>query len=121
MFSQLIDILCIVFARTLGNNNFPCDCSIAWLWKDYKGRIQILPRNLIGFHKRVRHFAPLRCYKESQGQKTWHSFNEIDLEHCHIEGTIDQGAQISKILTVPANIYLFKINYRNTRKWCFFC
>ena len=95
MFSQLIDILCIVFARTLGNNSFPCDCSIAWLWKDYKGRIQILPRNLIGFHKRVRHFAPLRCYKESQGQKTWHSFNEIDLEHCHIEGTIDQGAQIS--------------------------
>ena len=86
----------IVFSRSLGNNNFPCDCSIAWLWKDYKGRIQILPSNLIGFHKGTKHFTPLRCYKEKQGQKMWHSFNKIDLKHCHIEGTIDQGVKKSK-------------------------
>ena len=26
----------------------------------------------------------------------WHSFNKIDLKHCHIVGTIDQGVKKSK-------------------------
>ncbi|XP_057298098.1 uncharacterized protein LOC130629022 [Hydractinia symbiolongicarpus] len=76
---------------SLGNNMFPCDCSIGWLWKDYKDIYNILPRNLSGFHHTANtfkdhvgyiqdKFPPLTCYDPVNQQK--HTFDDVDLSFC---------------------------------------